>query len=389
MKIIIFTHNYPTSLSERRNAGIFVHEFARNLAKTNSVSVVCPRNLSMNQNNNFEKIRFEGVDVYFFGWKGNKHLGKLKFWNPRDIYYAINLLMRGFRTISIAVQETRPDFAIAMWAIPGGFFAYFSKLIFGIPYVVWVLGSDFYVYAKIPGVGLLITHVLKNAKYIFADGISLSDKVGKTVGKKCFFLPSSTDINLSLKTKRDILNQKTKKGGQTVLTFIGRMEPIKGPDILLDAILQLKNKARNFKINFLGDGSLLPILKEKAARYGLKNRIKFYGNVDDKGIILKVLANTHWLIIPSRSDSIPLVFSEAMKVGVPIIASELDDLKYIINKYEVGICFKPENSEELSSILEKIDSWEKKRNIFKKNTGRVSKDFSLESSSKMLLKMIS
>ncbi len=377
MKFIIFTHNYPTSISERRNAGIFVHDFACELAKTNSVSVVCPGSFN-------KKTKFDGVTVYFFSWGNGKHLGKLRFWNPLDLSNGLNLIRQGFNTLRVAVKETKPDFALVMWAIPGGFFAYIAKVIYGIPYAIWVLGSDFYVYSKIPILGFFISSVLKSAKYTFADGISLSSQVGEVTGKKCFFLPSSTTFDTKVKNQKSKNHRK-----EIVLTFIGRMELIKGPDLLVDAILKLQGKISNFRINFIGDGSLLPRLEKRVEKGNVKRYVRFYGNLDDRSKIINVLSASDWIIIPSRSDSIPLVFSEAMKVGVPVIASDLPDLKYFIDKYKVGLNFKTEDSNELSRIIGNLTNYNKRMKEFKSNASKVAGMFTVKSSVDEFLKMIS
>lgn len=374
MRIIIFTHNYPVSKSERRNAGIFVHDFARELAKENSVSVVCPGSIN-------KKMKFDGVTVYFFNWGSGKHLGKLRFWNPLDLLYGLNLVYNGFKTSSRAIKEQKPELSLAMWAIPGGFFAYIAKVMYGISYTVWVLGSDFYVYSKIPFFGFFVTSVLKNARYVFADGISLSHEVSKVIGRKCFFLPSST--TLYLKVKKHIRDKNKIK-----LTFIGRMELIKGPDILIEAIFKLGRRASNFKVNLIGDGSLLPILKKRVSDAGFNNKVEFYGNVDEKEIIISTLNDSDWLIIPSRSDSIPLVFSEGMKTGTPVIASALPDLKYLIKKHKVGYFFRPGNVDQLVKLIESLPVKKKERQVFSKNTSEVANFFSVEKSAPQFLKII-
>lgn len=378
MNIIIFTHNYPISRFERRNAGIFVHDLAKELSKTNSVTVICPGSFN-------KKSKFGNITVYFFGWGRNKHLGKLRFYKPLDIFYGFNLFFQGIKTLLSAVKETKPEFTLAMWAIPSGFFGYFTKIIFGVPYAIWVLGSDFYVYAKIPLVGFFIRYVLKEAKYTFADGISLSEEVSQVTGRRCLFLPSSTNLEVAIKKKKNSYNHKI------VLTFIGRMELIKGPDVLVDAILELKDKIKNFRFNFLGDGSLLSILKKRVAKVGVEDHVFFYGNVDSKVKIINLLNNSHWLIIPSRSDSIPLVFSEAMKVGIPVIASDLPDLKYFIDNYKVGLFFTTGDHHSLAAIISGLDGdgiGGLKRMKFLKNVKILGQIFSLKNSTNEILKTI-
>lgn len=373
MRILIITHNYPVNSKERRNAGVFVHDFAKELVKNGvSVNVFCPSASS-------NKLKVEGIPVHWFKWsKTKKSLRELKFWKPYDFLETLIFFIKGMRVSIKYARKLKPDLCISMWAVPSGIFALIIKKTLGIPYAVWVLGSDIYVYSRFPIAGQLINTILKNAKYVFADGIDLAHQVEKLSGKKCLFLQSGTNFTQAKKpTKKEIEKRIT-------LTFVGRMELEKGPDLIVDAILKLeKGVCRNLIVNFLGDGSLTSKLKDKIKKQSLAC-VNFYGNVDNPDKIFKIVSSSDWLIIPSRSDSIPLVFSEAMKAQTPVIASSLYDLRYLINKSKVGLLFKSGEASELAKIIAALPS-RKERNLLSKNTKAVTKLFSLDSIAKKFL----
>lgn len=376
MRILIITHNYPVKSSERRNAGIFVHDFAKELTKSGvSVNIFCPSASS-------NKLKVEGIPVHWFKWgKTKKSLRELKFWKPSDILETLIFFIRGIRASIKYARQLKPDLCISMWAVPSGIFALIIKKTLGVSYAVWVLGSDIYVYSCFPIARQLINTILKNAKYIFADGIDLAHQVEKMSGKKCLLLHSGTNFSQSKKPTQE----KTGKG--IVLTFVGRMELEKGPDLIIDALLKLeKGVSKKLTVNFLGDGSLLPKLKDKAIKQDLSS-VNFYGNIDNPDKIFKIISNSDWLIIPSRSDSIPLVFSEAMKAQTPVITASLSDLRYFVNKYKVGLLFKAGEASELAKIITALPS-KKERNLFSRNTKAVAKLFSLDSTAKKFLTLI-
>ncbi|MBI4058817.1 glycosyltransferase [Candidatus Microgenomates bacterium] len=376
LKIGIISHNYPSSSTDRQNAGIFVHDFAGELIKEKqNVFVVCPGKRD-------SKLKIQKVPVYWFGWGVNKKLGQLKIWHPFMIYDLILFFIKGLQRTNQIMEETKPNINLAMWAFPAGLFAYFVKKKFGIPYAIWVLGSDVYVYARFPIVGYLIKQTLREADYLLADGIDLANKVRIISGKKCLFLPSASQFVSKPATSI------TKNKNKITLSFIGRMELVKGPDIFLDALIKIKDQINKFEIHMLGDGSLLKGLKEKAQTEGIFNFIKFYGNVNDKTKIAQVLAMSDWLIIPSRSDSIPLVFSESMKNGTPLIVASLPDLKYLVQKYHIGLNFKSESVEQLAQILATLPSKKSQRVSFTRNTKKVAELFSIEKSVRSFLQII-
>lgn len=375
MRIAIFTHNYPESKSDRQNAGIFVHDFARELTKQkNDVFVVCPGQKTT-------RLEIDNIPVYRFAWGRNKKLGQLKLWNPADLINLFQFLISGYQRAHKITSVIKPNLCLAMWAFPSGVFTYLLKKHLGIPYSIWVLGSDIYIYAKLPIVGYFIKKTLQEAEYLFADGIDLARKVESVSSKKCLFLPSASSF-VSRKRKGESQNKK-----KIVLTFVGRMEPVKGPDIFINVLTKIKDKIKNFEIHLLGDGSLLPSLKNQVRDAGIENNIHFYGNVNDKQEIARVLSMSHWLIIPSRSDSIPLVFSEGMKNGAPVIASALPDLKYLINKYKVGIHFKPESENKLASIIANLPKLRRERTFFSQNTAKAAELFNIKKSAQEFLKV--
>ena len=51
-----------------------------------------------------------------------------------------------------------------------------------------------------------------------------------------------------------------------------------------------------------------------------------------------MLSNADYILIPSRIESIPVIFSDALQCGRPIITTPVGDLAGLVEKYHVGIC---------------------------------------------------
>lgn len=168
MKIGIFTHNYPESDDDRKNAGVFVRDFAKELKKKH--------------------------DVYIYRPKLPDKLGNWSFFSLWSVYKFIKLIFIGSRESIDFARENRLDYCLAAWAIPSGVFTMGIKKSLHIPYAVWCLGSDINFYAKIPVLRQIIKSVLKNADHVFANSLFLKSKVEKLSGRKCVFLPAVTNI---------------------------------------------------------------------------------------------------------------------------------------------------------------------------------------------------
>ena len=369
----IITHNLPYNLGNRQNAGIFVYDIAQEIAVNNSVVIFCPAEGG-------RKSKLGKLSIINFPVISGNKLGNLKFYNPVDIFRFIIFFISGTFSLVRFITHKNITVNISMWAFPSGVFAYLAKIFFGIPYVTWCLGSDIYVFAKKPILKNIIRLILRNSSFVFADGLDLSHKVEKLSGKKCIFIPSATNVKYRRKAflkSKNIIN----------LVYVGRLELIKGPDILLRALTLIKKDISRFIIHIIGDGSLLESLKKKAIDNNISNQIVFHGNIDFREIS-NIVNKADWLIIPSRSDSIPLVFSESMKCGTPIIASNLPDLKYLIDKYKVGILFKKNDSRGLANLITKLPKLNSDRVYFFKNTKIAAKDFNIEKSAHEVISYI-
>lgn len=370
LKIGIITHNFPFSENERKNAGIFVYDFAKILADKANVIALSPGPSDAIKN-------IGGIRTYFF--KFNNKLGNLKIYNPLDFYKFIVFFYKGRLALEKFIKENSElDFIIAMWAFPSGYFAHRVFKSFGIPYAIYSLGSDIYVYAKKPFLGKIIKKYLADSKILFADSPDLVKEIYKLSGKKSHFLPSSSSVDSKFSPEKA-------KNPKLVFTFLGRLEKVKGIDIFFEALDMIKKDKNKFVVNIIGDGTLFEYIKSKARSF---SNIKLWGNLNDFNKISEILRKSDWLIIPSRSDSIPLVFSEAMKISLPVIVSDLPDLKYLVHKYKVGKIFKQESISGLAKILREILQGKISSKNFTANTAVAAEIFDLKKSSAKLLELI-
>ncbi len=374
MRIGILTHNYPETETDRRNAGIFVYDVAQKMQLKDQIVVYTPGEA------NVEK-KIGQVITKTFPWSTNSKLGNLKLWKPTDLWQFLNFFKNGWRHLDQSLESEKFDCMIAMWAFPAGYFAMRAKKKYGIPYGIWALGSDIYVYAKLPLLKNLIIMILKNADFLMADGIDLAAEVKRLCGRDCLFVPSASELSGSAHKI-----PSTKKSSSPMrITFLGRMEKVKGPDLLVAALLKDKDFAQQFEVHMIGEGGLLDSLKQEAK--GGKF-ITFHGNIHDPKQLKSMLAASDWVIIPSRSDSIPLVFSEAMSAGVPVLVSDLADLKYLIEKYQVGKVFAAGSVDNLVMLLKTLEKESVDYTMLKRNTGKASKDFSPDSSARQVRQLI-
>ena len=118
-----------------------------------------------------------------------------------------------------------------------------------------------------------------------------------------------------------------------VIGFICRISEQKRPLLLLEIIKKLKENRNDFEFLIAGDGNLLEKMKFKVNSMGLKENIKFIGNVLDTA---PVYSASDLTINCSIKEGLALTSYESLSMGVPVISSDVGGQKELIND-EVGI----------------------------------------------------
>jgi glycosyltransferase involved in cell wall biosynthesis len=101
--------------------------------------------------------------------------------------------------------------------------------------------------------------------------------------------------------------------------FLGRLNEIKGPDLLLDAFVRIADKYPELHLVFAGpDGGMLGTLRATCEKRSLVQRVHFVGYLDvaEKAVALRAAV---LLAIPSRQEAMSLVVLEAGIVGTPVL----------------------------------------------------------------------
>ena len=122
----------------------------------------------------------------------------------------------------------------------------------------------------------------------------------------------------------------TRNAGIRQILFAGRLDPVKRPLLLIDIAEHLykRDKLRPFRMVIAGDGPELPALRERAKQKHLETFFDFLGHVDD---LAPVMRDADIVILPSRSEGVPLVLLEAMACARPVVASRVGGIPQIVD----------------------------------------------------------
>ena len=140
-----------------------------------------------------------------------------------------------------------------------------------------------------------------------------------------------------------------------VFLWAGRLEYVKGVDLLLEAVKSLREKTdRKFTLRLAGRGSLREELEQKASDLGLEDRVHFLGRLSRKEMLVE-MQGANCFVLPSRYEAFGVVLIEAMATGLPVIATRSGGPDTIVDT-ENGLLTLPENAGELTLAMQQIIS---------------------------------
>jgi glycosyltransferase involved in cell wall biosynthesis len=143
--------------------------------------------------------------------------------------------------------------------------------------------------------------------------------------------------------------------GRIFVTNVGH--PRRGVETVLEAAAMLRARGRKIELRFAGN---LPersgygqFVRRKIAALGLEESVRLLGFLD-AGPLARELVESHVYVIASYAENSPNSLCEAMRVGVPCIASYTGGIPSLVQDGTTGLLFPPGDASLLALRLEAV-----------------------------------
>jgi glycosyltransferase involved in cell wall biosynthesis len=130
--------------------------------------------------------------------------------------------------------------------------------------------------------------------------------------------------------------------------FVGSLSRRKRPDLVLQAAAQLRANGVPAEVDMVGSGPLREQLERLAKSLGLAGTVRFAGHLADP---YPVLACADCVVLPSHAEGISRAVLEALFLGVPCVARNVDGMGELILGGENGFLFGAES--ELAGAMQR------------------------------------
>jgi D-inositol-3-phosphate glycosyltransferase len=169
-------------------------------------------------------------------------------------------------------------------------------------------------------------------------------------------------VDLSLFRPGSVAEARRKLGlpqDAIVLTFVGRVQPLKGPDIVLRAAAALAPElAARLVVVFVGgpSGSEVGVpgrLAALASRLGMSDRVRFEPPCPQRELADWYRAAT-LVLVPSHSESFGLVALEAQACGTPVVAAAVGGLRTAVRDGVSGLLVDGHDPADYARAVERL-----------------------------------
>lgn len=324
MKLLFVAHGFPRHLDD--HAGKFLLDLAQGQqALGHDVTAVVPHAAGLADR---ETVGGVAVRRYRYGpdatetlaYTGTMAEQVLRSWAARWRFVRFLGAMR--RAVRATVTDWQPDVVHVHWWFPGGLAAWPGAL--AAPVVLTSHGTDLFLADRSAPLRWLASRVLPAAAQVTVISSPLATRA-EALGvarERITVVPMPVPMPAPL--PQGAMPPRAPVPGR--ILFLGRLVARKGAHVALEAFARLASDSGDAHLRIVGDGPERATLESQAAALGVADRVTFVGAVPPSAVageyarasVFVMPAITDW---KGEQEGFGLVLVEAMRAGVPVVAS--------------------------------------------------------------------
>ncbi|MDI6774432.1 MAG: glycosyltransferase [Verrucomicrobiota bacterium] len=247
-------------------------------------------------------------------------------------------------------RDFRPDHVMIGFAYPDGVAAAPLCRAMAVRHSIRINGSDFRIRVRQPRFRDMVLDMLREAPLVLCPGHALKhDLEAEGVhAERIVAFQNGVDARLfrhrsANETLRNLAAAMGDWGGDRIgnarmILYVGHLTDGKRVEAILRALALLDRMSKCVFVA-IGDGPLRGSLERRAARLGIAQRVVFRGARPHEEVARWMNA-ADCLCLPSRSEGMPNVVVEALASGLPVVASDVGEVSFLVRNGKNGFVVK-------------------------------------------------
>jgi glycosyltransferase involved in cell wall biosynthesis len=271
------------------------------------------------------------------------HRPKYLYLVPKAIFYPWAGPAMARALVRYAAHLKRPDVIHAHWSYPDGWAACALREHFGCPLVVHARGSLERVIARqssrfrelVARPLMAADAVIANSDALAADCLELG-----VLPAKLRVIPNGVDLELFVPSDKPAMKRRLGLDpARPWVLYCGNLRPVKGVDLLAEAIPMLLAARPELGFALVGGGELEGLLRGKLARFLRDGSVVMTGPLPQQ-VVARYMSAADLLVLPSRSEARGNVIIEALACATPVAAAAVGGIPEVVRP-EHGRLFQP------------------------------------------------
>lgn len=265
---------------------------------------------------------------------------------PSALLKSLVALWRGLAAMP-AIRRFQPEWLHAHWATYPSTVAWALSRLSGVPFSFTAHAHDIFVEdqliaAKLSDAAMGITISRYNVKHLARWGA----KPEHLHVVHCGVDFSELAENLDARALASIAS-------------VGRLDPIKGFDVLVPALALLKERGVPFHCTVIGEGPQRTRLEGQRASASLQGQLDFPG-AKPQETVRAALSDATIFVMPSvktpegNQDGIPVALMEAMATGAAVVSTTVSGIPELVRHEENGLVVAPGDAVALADALQRL-----------------------------------
>lgn len=264
---------------------------------------------------------------------------------PRVLFNSLGALCRAAGQWR-QIRQFDPDLVHAPWATYPATVAWFLGRLLGKPFSFTSRAHDIFVEdqmmaAKLTACDLAVTITRNNVRHM----------------QRWIDPPGSIPIHVmhsALELEHTRYNRDDRLPHR--LLAVGRLDPIKGFDVLLDALALLRQRGIAFDGTIIGEGDERDRLAAQRDRLGLHDLVDFVG-ARPHAEVSRAMARATVMVMPcvvtpeGNADGIPNVLTEAMAAGLPVVSTRVSGIPELVDDGVSGLLVDQRDAPALADAI--------------------------------------